>query len=180
MKRTALNVSAVATAGTDYLGPLANASTNRICVANGAGGLECAPGGTATWTGYIMSIPGSISLPANTNGIAATCATTYNMSDNFIAYTKVTLTGNCTLTGSITAGSFTSGIQRIVEACQDGTGGRTLTWPSTYTPSAWAVSGTTTIQSGISTTASTCSTMTFISDPEKNKWLATGLGVTGQ
>ena len=98
------------------------------------------------------------------------------MPDHFVGYTKISLTGNCTLSST----AVTSGGRRIVSLCENATGGWTVTWPANYVPSAWVVSGTTTIQTAIATTASSCSTMTFIGDITLNKWIATGLGVTGQ
>jgi len=154
-----------------------NAGANRIPVLNADGTIltGSTDGRTAVWTGYLLQVQGAIA----TSVLARDCSTTIGVGDNLSSYTRINLTGNCTLTSEMGA-SPTSGLQITVQICQDATGGRTLAWPATYTPAAYQVSGGTTIQTGLVTTANTCSSMNFIGDTNKGRFYATGLGVTGQ
>jgi hypothetical protein len=163
------------TGGATFTSP----ALNNICTSNAGGTVfNCAPDARPlTWTGYILAVSGSIQPRWNGwNGSALDCTTTATI-DPSTSSNRVNLNGNCTLSAST---PFSSGQIMNVELCQDATGGRTVTWPAVFRVGAWQVFGGTTIQTGIVTTASTCSAMSFTADATKGQWLALGVGVTGQ
>lgn len=108
-----------------------------------------------TWT--LVSVP----YTYNSVAFSATPLYTFGPGDNTF---KITLTSNIT---SSTTASAVAGQKGTFILCQDGTGGRTNVWPTTF-------KGTMTIGS----TLSLCSTQTFIYDGT-NFW-ATSTGNINQ
>lgn len=153
-----------------------------------AGGtaLDCQPGsgGGSTqslfFNGFNFSIRGVPQLYWGGNGNAVTCATTAAIPDNRSGAIKFNLTGNCTLTANTGGGGQVDGGIMIVELCQDSMGGRTITWPATYTTPVWTTPGSIVTQTAITTTANTCSVVMFMGDQAKAKYYAIAPGMTGQ
>lgn len=145
-----------------------NASANRVAVhSDGTGNFNAQPGGGAalTWNGYVLTVPGAFDMRIGGSGNPATCSSTYTMPTTLASAARINLTGNCTLSDGGTNGTAIF----IVEICQDGTGGHTVTWPARF-------KGTMTVSSA----ANTCSVQQFISNNVKDVWHAVTPGVTGQ
>jgi hypothetical protein len=124
----------------------------------------CLSGGGSVSLGASVGVSGSgCSSMAGVTNSSATGAVTWTVANGDLA---LTLTGNVTLTVTVAGGDQWRKVN--IQACQDATGSRTITWPSN-------VKGNITI----GTTASKCSMQSFESFDGTNLY-AVGTGVISQ
>ena len=102
-------------------------NANTVLLMSGTGTTDCSPGGGSplSFNGFGLGIPGTLALAPTS---PATCSGSLALSESFHSFERITITGNCTLSSS----GGQPGSHVLVLACQDATGGHTLTWPATY------------------------------------------------
>jgi hypothetical protein len=82
--------------------------------------------GTTVTVAANLSVSNQVYSPVNAKGNSGTGTVTFNWNDGNIQ--TVTLTGNCTFAFS----NPQSGASYQIVITQDGTGGRTITWPTIH------------------------------------------------
>lgn len=89
--------------------------------------IRSVPDGDTAWGADLRSLISVVNAPVHAVGNSGT-ALTLDASSSSGAIKTITLTGNCTLTLTGATAGFAATLELILT--QDGTGGRTVTWPA--------------------------------------------------